>query len=934
MFERFLAVPLHFTIEFLGFLIVAGGAFLVLSRPALIPGTRSNRIAAALGFGALAAAQIVHGGSFEKTDTGDLLLALKALGMALILIGVVGAVRASAGVVLAQSPGAGTDLVSFAPALASVAVAIMAMAASARGSRELRRLALGALLLGVAEAIMPFADQGGGARLRDGYELASHLIRTAGYFALASWLWTGVRSSIRTRYVASFVTLLVVVVLALSSALTGVISNNVEDSELDRVSGQVLNAQELLTRASLQSIARQTRAEAGDLDLQAAILENAVPVAARESVASDRYDADALIVTNPGGKTLGVAGTAGYVTAARAAKLTKEDLFAIIGSAPAQAVITDPRTDSAGDLAQIGDSVALVGVAEVINPVAAGDVVIGVVILVDFLDQLTVQDLKSNFGTGVSLVVGKRVAASTLHRDLSGADLVPRDMREELEFAADGVVARAQTLEGDTFYGAAAQLRSEDGFGVGYLVLSSPSRIVAQARDVVTRTLFLVALGVAGVVLVLAYYSGRRITRPIQALTETAQKIREGDLKAQAEVSGQDEVGQLGETFNEMTTSLFRMTNDLRSAAREEHELRSRIETIIQSMADGLIAVNADGEVLAFNREAEQLTGTKAKSAMGKQIEKVLDVRDAQGDKAILPIFDLAEGSVGGIFVHNKSGDRIPVSVVSAALRDEEGETAGGVAVLRDMTREREVEKMKSEFLSNISHELRTPLTPIKGYAEILDRKEVPPAKVKQFTRGILESTARLERIVELLVDFAALEAGRLSPRTAAVDLVGIVEKLAQEWEQRTPRHSVVADIGTRLPKVLGDERLLRRSFEELLDNAVKFSPDGGTITLEVRGATRRNGDERRRKLRAVEVTVVDQGIGIPHEDLGKIFSDFHQLDGSETRSYGGLGLGLSFVRRIVEAHDGTVSVESEPEQGTRLTVSIPAAKGRGSPSN
>ncbi|MDQ4065815.1 MAG: ATP-binding protein, partial [Actinomycetota bacterium] len=369
----------------------------------------------------------------------------------------------------------------------------------------------------------------------------------------------------------------------------------------------------------------------------------------------------------------------------------------------------------------------------------------------------------------------------------------------------------------------------------------------------------------------------------------------------------------------------------LKDAALEEQRLRARIETIIESMADGLVAVGPDGRILAFNREAEELTGVSADAALGREVETILQARNAQGEALTLPIFDLAEGATGNIFLVRDDGEAVPVTVVSAALRSEDGETAGGVAVIRDMTREREIERMKSEFLSNISHELRTPLTPIKGYAEILSRKEMPPDKTQQFTRGILESTERLERIVELLVDFAALEAGRLSPRSASVDIAEMVSKLATEWEARTPRHNVVADVGPKLPKVIGDERLLRRSLEEILDNAVKFSPQGGTITLHVKGALRGNGHERRRRTRAVEVTVADEGIGIAPDDVNKIFSDFHQLDGSETRSYGGLGLGLAFVRRIVEAHEGSVRVESQPEQGTRLTVSIPAVRSRSS---
>jgi signal transduction histidine kinase len=150
-----------------------------------------------------------------------------------------------------------------------------------------------------------------------------------------------------------------------------------------------------------------------------------------------------------------------------------------------------------------------------------------------------------------------------------------------------------------------------------------------------------------------------------------------------------------------------------------------------------------------------------------------------------------------------------------------------------------------------------------------------------------------------------------------------MIEKLAREWEARTPRHKVEASVKARLPKVLGDERLLRRSLEEVLDNAVKFSPQGGTIRLEARSAAASNG---KGSPRSVEVTISDQGIGIAPDELPTIFSDFHQLDGSETRTYGGLGLGLAFVQRIVDAHAGTIRVDSEPDSGTSFTISIPAA--------
>ena len=926
MFERFLAVPLHFTIEFLGLLVLAGGAVLVTSRPNLIPGSKANRFAAALGLGALAIAQVLHGGSFAgaELDSAQLLVALKTLGMALVLIGVAGGARATAAAI-AQAPGTSVDLLQFAPTISAAAVALMSLASSYRGYRALRRLALGAVMLGIAEAVIPLATESTGARLGDRYELISHALRTAGYMALAAWLWTGVRSSIRTRFVASFVTLLVLVVLALSSALTGVISNNVEEEVLDRVARQIKNVERGISETDLQAIAQEARLGAS----QTVVVEGSARGADHQALlrgllGTGLFEADAALLTDPKGRLLGSEGSV-RVGSRKPRAVNEKEVALILGAAPVQAVVNSAIVTESADIAKIGNSAARIGVSEV----RAGDGtdrVVGVFALVDFMDILSLEEIAQSSATPASLIVGGKIVATTLNRDVTAAELVSREVKDELAISDDGVVALRQELGGSTYYSAISELESEDGFDVGYLALSARSGLVANTQANVTRTLFLVALSVGAIVLVLAYYSGRRITRPIQALTTTAQRIREGDLKAQAEVEGEDEVGQLGETFNEMTSSLFRMTNDLREAAREEHDLRARIETIIQSMADGLVAVDADRNVLAFNREAEQLTGIAASKAIGSPIGEILDARDAQDERVTLPIFDLAEGSVSGIFI-KKGTDSIPVSVVSAALRDEEGETAGGVAVLRDMTREREVEKMKSEFLSNISHELRTPLTPIKGYAEIMERKEIPREKAKQFTRGILDSTAKLERIVELLVDFAALEAGRLSPRTASVDVAGIVEALATQWEARTPRHTVVAEVSARLPKVIGDERLLRRSFEEIIDNAVKFSPQGGTIRLQVKASSRSNGDERRKRARAVDVTISDEGIGIPKEDVSKIFSDFHQLDGSETRSYGGLGLGLAFVRRIVEAHDGTVRVESKPDEGTRLTVSIPAAR-------
>lgn len=915
MLQSFMAVPLHFTIEFLGFLITAGGAGLVLTRPALVPGSAFNRVAASLGFALLAAAQVAHGGAFLESDGADILVAGRTLGLVMILVGLAGGLGSARGSSAAVAFSVKKPLL-VAPAGAAVILALTAFAASGReGGRALRRLGIAALFLAVAEVLTSSVP---GVRFSatpdEPLAYAAHGAKAIAFVFLGSWLWAGVKSSIRTRFVASFVTLLVVVVLVLSSALTGVISNNVQDDELNRVGAQLRNATDILETRSLQDVLSKTQAAAESVSGGTASFTTAQAASLRA-----RFDLGFVMFARPNETLIAYSGSGPYVNGRdgdpRATRLEEGDAFLILGSGVVRAMGNGaPKAASAQP---IGDAVALITAVRIGGPQSrAGFLVAG-----QYIDALEMEQISQSAASAfATILIDRKVIASSLPcAEVQGDQILTRAEARALE--TEGELTLQRDICNKPYFSAVRQLHSASNVPVATMVLSSPASLVAQTREAFTRILFLVAIGIGAVALLLAWLSGRRITRPIQALTETAREVREGDLNVTARVVGDDEVGQLGETFNEMTTSLLRMTNDLREAAREEHRLRGRIETIIESMADSLVAVDADKKVLAFNREAEQLVGVEASKAIGRPVEEVIRARDSQGQEVRLPIYDLADGSVAGAFIE-KDGSTIPVAVTCAVLRAEDGELAGGVAVLRNMTREREIERMKSEFLSNISHELRTPLTPIKGYAEILGRKDVPPDKAQQFARGILESTGRLERIVELLVDFSAMEAGRLSPRTTPVDVGELLAKVAEQGQSKTSRHRLEIDAKARLPKVLGDERLLRRSLEEILDNAIKFSPDGGTIRLEARAASAGNGAGRRN----VEISVTDEGIGIPTDDLHKIFSDFHQLDGSETRTYGGLGLGLAFVQRIIEAHAGTIDVQSEPDEGTRFTVTIPAA--------
>jgi PAS domain S-box-containing protein len=922
MFGSFLAVPLHFTIEFLGFLVAAGGALLVWSRPTLVPGPISNRVSVALGLAVYSAAQLLHGASFYPADGAPELFGLRALAFALMLIGVVGGLRPGAAAITAFQV---REPLAFAPAGAALLVSLAALSAAGRTGTAYRRLAVATFFLALSEAFIsaaPGASFGTGSLNEFAYY--AHAAKVLGFLALGAWLWSAVRSSIRVRFVASFGALLVAVILALSTALTGVISNNVENGGLATLEGQAANAVSTLNEEA-RELTRNARLLAGFPEIIDGFQGQEPGALANRIFDLELFDLDFVIV-DPRSDLPGAAGHGPDLErgSSRTARLGQDDVLKITGNGLVKEVRSG-RAASAGSPARVGRSVAILGASNVIGD-AGGSA--GVLVVGRFLDVTKLDGLASAAQAKGTLLIDSgfaadgqsRMIATTLGEAPAREFEVPPEI--EVELVRSGRASREIGLGNAVYFNGFASLVDGQSNPVATLVFSSRSTIVDATRQGVTKILFLSAMLVGAIALFLAYLSGRRITRPIQMLTDTAKQVREGDLKAQANVEGEDEVGQLGETFNEMTSSLLKMTNDLRDAARQEHDLRERIETIIESMADGLIAVDSDGRVLAFNRQAENLTGMKTSEAMGEPLRDVLKISDGQGEPVELAVYSLGEGSAGNIYLDRPERDPVPVAVTSAALRDEQEQVMGAVAVVRDMTREREIERMKTEFLSNISHELRTPLTPIKGYAEILLRKEVPLEKVRQFSSSILESTGKLERIVQLLVDFSAMEAGRINTRMAPIEMPDMIRSVVVDWRARSTSHELEFDLGTELPRVVGDEKLLVRTLNEVIDNAVKFSPDGGKVKVEARGYE----EDAPTAGRFVEITVTDEGIGISEEDLPKIFSDFHQLDGSETRSYGGLGLGLAYVQRIVEAHAGDIQVRSDAEKGTTVVITLPAS--------
>jgi signal transduction histidine kinase len=314
--------------------------------------------------------------------------------------------------------------------------------------------------------------------------------------------------------------------------------------------------------------------------------------------------------------------------------------------------------------------------------------------------------------------------------------------------------------------------------------------------------------------------------------------------------------------------------------------------------------------VTSVNRAALAMLGVEEADVLGEPLDLVADVRDASGT----PLVDVSSVVLDEpALVHRPDGSTVPVRVVLTPLTDSEGV----VLVLRDTTREREVERMKTEFLSNVSHELRTPLTPIRGYAEILVGKPgLDDEKVKAFATTIRDESLKMNRVVDLLVDVASLEAGRVHVAPRAVPVKELLDARVEAWRGRVPNREFKRRVSAGLPPVMVDPAWVAKALDELIDNAVKYAPKGA-VTLT---ATRSPDGER------VRVAVRDAGPGISAADETKLFTSFEQVDGSVTRRVGGRTTAPGPVRRLAEDAGFPLTVSSVEGKGSEFALDLPTA--------
>ncbi|HLJ61255.1 MAG TPA: ATP-binding protein [bacterium] len=421
------------------------------------------------------------------------------------------------------------------------------------------------------------------------------------------------------------------------------------------------------------------------------------------------------------------------------------------------------------------------------------------------------------------------------------------------------------------------------------------------------------ALGVALVIgtmgaWVLGVWRARALSWPVLELARAAQGISAGDLTRRVDVGGGDEIAQLAGSFNTMAW-------ELRQKLTAISEERGKIEAIISSMNDAVVAVDAQGTVLLVNQAAGDLLGL-GPSARGRSLRTML------GEHPLCRCIDATAAYAGEIEEEVSLGppDERLLEVHATTLRPTEGIASGVVAVVRDVTVLRQAERLRRELTANVSHELRTPLTSIKGFAEtLLGGAMADEDTCRRFLTIIDNEASRLMKLVDDLMDLSRLESRAVAMEPAPVRLDHLVGEAIGRMRPQADRHHVTLRPAALAPEVvMADRDRILQVLTNLLDNAIKFTPEGGAVEVSIHPD---NG--------GAAFTIADSGRGIPEEHLPRIFERFYRVERSRSREEGGTGLGLAIAKHIVDAHGGRITAQSRPGGGSVFTVVLPGAAPR-----
>ena len=480
--------------------------------------------------------------------------------------------------------------------------------------------------------------------------------------------------------------------------------------------------------------------------------------------------------------------------------------------------------------------------------------------------------------------------------------------RPEIRQALQGEIGRSirysQTLEAELLYVALPIYHEGKVFCV--LRTSVPLLLIEQTLSEFQTRFIIAGIIIAIITGLLSLYFSRRISKPLEDMQFGVEKFAQGELSYRIEKPSSREMGKLTSSLNQMAAQL---DDKIKTIVEQKNEQ----EAVLESMVEGVIAVDNDGKIINLNQAAAKLFHIDASKSIGKHIYEIINFKDLVN----LIKRTLKEKNPGEQEIMLKENQILYLQVNGAVLKSAQEKVIGAVIVLNNVTKLRRLEKVRRDFVANVSHEIRTPLTTIKGFAEtLLDGASKDPKNVRGFLKIISKQSDRLNAIIEDLLILARLEQederaqiefNRISLKKVLKSAIKVCTPAANKKDVKL----ILETENNLSPRINPD--LFEQAIVNLVDNAIKFSESEGEVKI--------SANEIQNE---IAIQIEDRGSGIPKKHLPRLFERFYRVDKARSREQGGTGLGLSIVKHITQVHGGRVNVKSEIEKGSTFSLFIP----------
>ena len=430
--------------------------------------------------------------------------------------------------------------------------------------------------------------------------------------------------------------------------------------------------------------------------------------------------------------------------------------------------------------------------------------------------------------------------------------------------------------------------------------------------DIIKQTIltrdFVFVLILIGFIMLVSFLllEGRRDNIRLKQLNQKIKDLIAGDYSQVLDMLGNTEITNITNNLNDLS-EVIRLTQE-----NLEQESK-RLHSILSYMTDGVLATNRRGQITMINDMAKRQLGVESDDALNQNILELLKIEDEYELRDLI-----TQSPEMMIYSQNVNGEYISLRVRFALIRRESGFISGLVAVLHDTTEQEKEERERRLFVSNVSHELRTPLTSVKSYLEALDEGALYEPVAPDFIKVSLNETNRMMRMVTDLLHLSRIDNATSHLDVELINFTAFITFILNRFDKirsqdQEKKYELVRDYPITSVWIEIDTDKMTQVIDNILNNAIKYSPDGGKITVSMKTT-----DDQ------MILSISDQGLGIPKEDLPKIFDRFYRVDKARSRAQGGTGLGLAIAKEIIKQHNGFIWAKSEYGKGSTFTIVLP----------